>query len=293
MNVFHILKQIEKVDPEVFEKLSGRRQILKSFGSKVAAVALPMAFGSVMQKAYGKTTDTLINVLNFALELEYLEYNFYHTALSTGSNTTATLIPAADRAGFQAIEDHEKAHVNFLRTAIDTLGAVPFTPKYYTGDPVTGNPYTPASYDFTAGGRYPIYTRYDLFLKMANTFEDTGVRAYQGQIPELLANTNGIMVQALQITSVEARHAAYIRVLRRLRGDIDNPKPWITNNVPPEAFLQPFYLGEDNVIQNGLDLTTLTGVNGTELSMTAASEAFDEPSDKATIAALIKPFITA
>ena len=105
MNIKNILQEIEQTDPEVYEKLSGRRHILKSFGSKVAVAALPLAIGSLFKKAYGKTTDTLISSLNFALELEYFEYNFYHTALAVGSNTTAMLIPTTDRPGFQMIEE--------------------------------------------------------------------------------------------------------------------------------------------------------------------------------------------
>jgi hypothetical protein len=292
MNFNNILQEIEKADPEVYEKLSGRRHILKSFGSKVALAALPLALGSMFKKAYGKTTDSVISSLQFALELEYFEYNFYHTANNTGSNTTNTLIPAADRAGFLLVENEEKAHINFLRTTIDTLGAVPFTPNYYTGDPITGNPYSPASYDFTAHSTFGTFSDYGSFLDLAIAFEDTGIRAYQGQIPNLLANDNDILTQVLQLSSVEARHASFARLVRRFYNTATfqiGTKPWITTNFPPAVPLQPNYMGEDNTVQRGVDITSLTGYTGT-ISNSAATEAFDEPMDKATVTSLLAQF---
>ncbi|PQJ11862.1 dessication-associated protein [Flavipsychrobacter stenotrophus] len=292
MNFNHILQEIEKADPEVYEKVSGRRNILKSFGSKVALAALPIALGSMFKKAYGKTTGTVISTLQFALELEYLEYNFYHTGYNTGSNTTGSLIPANDRPGFAIIESEEKMHINFLRTTIDTLGAVPFTPNGYTGDPITGNPYSPASYDFTAHGAFTTFSNYGSFLDLAAALEDTGIRAYQGQLPNLLANTNGVLTSAMQIASVEGRHASFVRLVRRFYNTPSfqyGNKPWITTNFPPSVPLQPNYMGEDNTVQKGVDITTLTGFTG-YITPAAASEAFDEPMDEATVRSLIASF---
>lgn len=292
MNFNHILQEIEKADPEVYERISGRRNILKSFGSKVALAALPIALGSMFKKAYGKSTGTVISTLQFALELEYMEYNFYHTGINTGSNTTASLIPANDRPGFAIVESEEKMHVNFLRTTIDTLGAVPFTPNNYTGDPITGNPYSPASYDFTAHGAFSTFSNYAAFLDLAIALEDTGIRAYQGQLPNLLANTNGVMTAALQITSVEGRHASFVRLVRRFHNTPSfnyGMKPWITTNFPPSVPLQPNYMGEDNTVQKGVDITGLTGFGG-NISAAAATEAFDEPLDEATVNSLVAAF---
>ncbi len=291
MNIKNILQEIEQTDPEVYEKLSGRRHILKSFGSKVAVAALPLAIGSLFKKAYGKTTDTLISSLNFALELEYFEYNFYHTALAVGSNTTAMLIPTTDRPGFQMIEEQELAHLTFLRNMINTMGGVPFTPKHYSGNAVTGNPYSPASYDFTAHATYDIYDNYANFLSLAQTFEDTKVRAMQGQMSNFMANTNDVLTNMFQINTVEARHASFIRLVRRTAGAIDYPKPWVTNNVPPEIRMQANYLGEDNLVQQGVQINALTGSTGGVLSNTAATEAFDESLPRTTVESLIAPFL--
>ncbi len=95
MNLFSIIEEIEKVDPEVTERLSPRRDAIKnitSFGSKVAVAALPFALGTMFKKAYGATTasaTSVVDVLNFALTLEYLESYFYNQGTAS-----AGLIPA-------------------------------------------------------------------------------------------------------------------------------------------------------------------------------------------------------
>ena len=284
MDFKNILQEIEKADPEVYEKLSGRRHILKSFGSKVALAALPLAIGSMFKKAYGKTTDasSVIAALNFALELEYFEFNFYHTANNTGG-----LIPAGDQPGFAMVEAQEREHVNFLTTTITALGGTPYVPGNYNY--TTNNPYVPTSYDFTAGGTYHAFESYNTFLILAQTFEDTGVRAYNGQIPSLIGNS--AITQAMQISTVEGRHASFVRLIRRQAGASEQPRPWITNNIPPYIPLQAAYVGEDNVIQRGLDLTTIVGFNGVNVSEASASAAFDEPMDMATVKSLIAPFM--
>lgn len=283
MDLKFILDEIEKVDPEVYEKLSPRREMLKSFGSKVAVAALPFALGSLFQKAYGKVTDVVIDTLNFALTLEYLEYNFYH-----GCNIAGTLtIPAGDKPAFTAIETHELEHVNFLRTAIHAAGGVPYTPKHYVGDPVTGSAYVPLAYDFTLGGTLPVYSDYATFLTVSQAFEDTGVRAYKGQAGNLMTNKD-VLTAALQIHSVEARHASHVRMIRKKAGATAN-KPWITGAVAPVALVQGNYNGEDNTMQSTVNITTLPGVNG-NISANAATEAFDEPLTKDQVVTLVTPF---
>ncbi len=277
MNLYKLISEIEKTDPEVYDRLDGRRAALKKFtgmAGKVAAVSLPFMMGSMFKKAYGQTTTDIVGVLNFALTLEYLEFEFYKKAVAT-----AGLIPAADLAGFQTIRDHEEDHVNFLRTTITSLNGTPVT-------------LSAASFDFSGGngsGSGPFasaFSNYDVLLGVSQALEDTGVRAYKGQAGNLISN-NEVLTAALQIHSVEARHAAHIRYIRRLRGvDV---KPWITeNNAGGVTGVAPIYAGEENKVQAG---KTITNINGAAVSAAAASEAFDEPLTKDAVLAIVDPFI--
>lgn len=278
MKVSEIISAIEEQDPEVYERLSSRREAMRSFagmGKKVALTAVPFFLGSVLQKAYGQSTDTLvIETLNFALTLEYLEYKFYDTALNSGG-----LIPAGAATGaITTIRDHELAHVNFLKSAISAAGGTPI------GQPV---------FDFTGGngsGNGPFagaFADYELFLAVAQVLEDTGVRAYKGQAGNLMGNDT-VLTAALNIHSVEARHASHIRQMRKSNNFAD-VKPWITgNNSGDIPGVSANYAGEENTTQAGVNIVN---IGGQAISANAASEAFDEPLTKAQILAIVDPFI--
>ena len=281
MNLQNIISEIEKQDPEVLSKLDTRRKAMKDFASfsgKVALASVPFALGSMFKKAYGSPTspsDIIIDTLNFALTLEYLESNFYIKAVASG------IIPAGDAlTALTIIRDHENEHVQFLSTAITAAGGTPVT-------------FTAASFDFTAKGTFPtVFSDYGVLLAVAQTFEDTGVRAYKGQAPNLITN-NAYLTAALQIHSVEARHAAHLREMRRANGSLVpagvTVKPWITLNQSGIAStaVQASYDGEDNVVQAGV---TITNIGGFPISAAAASEAFDEPLTKDQVTAIVTPF---
>ena len=281
MNLQNIISEIEKTDPEVYDRLDTRRSAMKNFAKasgKIALASIPFALGSMFQKAYASPTapkDIIIDTLNFALTLEYLESNFYIKAVASG------VIPAgAALTALTVIRDHENAHVTFLKTAISAAGGTPVV-------------FTAASFDFTAKGTFPgVFTDYGTLLAVAQTFEDTGVRAYKGQAPNLISN-NAYLTAALQIHSVEARHAAHLREMRQAAGFLVpagvNVKPWITLNQSGigSAAVQASYNGEDNVVQGGV---TITNIGGFPISAAAASEAFDEPLTKDQVTAIVTPF---
>jgi hypothetical protein len=275
MNFSNILNEIQKTDPEVYERTSHRRHILKSFGAKVAVAAIPFALGSMFKKAYGKNTDIISDVLNFALTLEYLEAEFYAMANAKAD----TLIPAGPARGAIAkIGADETAHVNFLKTAISSMQATPVAkPTFdFSGGSGSGN-----------GPFKDAFNNYELFLAVAQTFEDTGVRAYKGQAGNLMAN-NEVLTAALNIHSVEARHAAHIRLMRGNMGA--DVKPWITGNKSGinNSAVQPSYNGEENTTQAGV---MIENINGMSISSAAASEAFDEVLTKDQVLAIVTPFI--
>lgn len=276
MNFNKVFEEIEKIDPEVYERFDGRRGAIKSltsFTGKLAALAVPFAFGSMLKKAYGQTPSAIIDVLNFALMLELLETEFYTRALATPG-----LIPQGPehREAFTIIRNNEMAHVMFLRTAIQAAG---------------GKPVDKANYDFTAGngtGRGPaegVFEHYDIFLAVSQVFEDNGVRAYKGQAPALMSN-NEILTAALRIHSVEARHIAHIRMVREMRGA--NVQPWITLNRTDIPGSEPVYMGEENTVQAGIQIVN---INGFPIDAEDASEAFDEPLTKEQVMRNVDPFI--
>ncbi len=246
---------LDAVAPDVMERVVSRRDALTSAGRTTAGIALasvPLALGVMARSAFGQGSalpQAVIDVLNFALTLEYLEDEFYADGLAS-----AGLIPAQYTAVFQQISKHESDHVALLSA---TLGA----------DAVSK-----PTFDFTAGGAFSdVFTNFTTFAALAQGFEDTGVRAYKGQAGALIGSDDYLTV-ALQIHSVEARHASKVR---RIRGQ----KGWIVGSTTDVAALQPVYDGEQ-------------AANGS-FSNDAATEAFDEPLTKDQVLAIAGQFIVA
>jgi rubrerythrin len=199
-------------------------------------------------------------ILNYALTLEYLEYFFYKRAVEEGD------IPGGDTAVFETIRDHELAHVNLLRSTIEGLGE---DPDVFEQDDFD---YSAAGFDPFADGNYP------LLLALSQGFEDTGVRAYKGRAAELIDSE--YLTVALQIHSVEARHAS---VIRRMRGK----NGYITLDETDVAQIEAVYAGEDNLTQAGVDLGSAF-----DFSDALISQAFDEPLTPDEVLAIAGPFIT-
>lgn len=249
---------LDSLDPEVTGHLVTRRDALAGLGKKSGMVMLasaPIMLSVLARSAFGQSglPQSIIDVLNFALKLEYLESQFYVTGLAAPN-----LISAANRTVFQQISKHETAHVAFLKSQLGA-SAVP----------------QPA-FDFTAKGAYPdVLTNPATYLAVSQALEDTGVRAYKGQAGALQSNAT-VLTAALQIHSVEARHAS---VVRRIRGQ----KGWITGAQTDVPGTTGNYAGEDNIMQGGVNVSTFVSVN-------AATEAFDEPLTMAQVLALVTPF---
>lgn len=264
MNIVKIIEDVEKFDPEVVDKLSRKDMFKKSgnIGKKMAMAAAPFILGTLFsKKSYGRQgNETVAEVLQYALTLEYLEAEFYNMGLAAG-----TLIPADRRAIFEQISDHEDDHVTFLKSVLTSMSVTPVTKP---------------TFDFTAGGTYAdVFSNYQTFLALSQAFEDTGVRAYKGRAGELMDN-DVVLTAALQIHSVEARHAAMVRRLRAEKG-------WITSNAN-SGLPAAVYAGEDNVMQGGVNITTELD---STYSATIATQAFDEPLTKEAVLAIANLFI--
>jgi rubrerythrin len=276
MKMLNILEKLGDTKFD-FSQTNTRRESIFSIGQSGKALitaALPIGVLAAMgTSAKGNTTDvkgtvstaSVVDVLNFALTLEYLEAAFYNMGVSSG------VIANADLAVFNQIRQHENQHVDFLTNVIESLGATP------VNSPI---------FDFTAGGNFQPFVLYGDFLALAQAFEDTGVRAYKGQAGNLIGN-DVVLTAALQIHAVEARHASEVRRLRTKNG-LDTAKAWITGNsrgtLP--APTQAVYNGEENVMQGGVDVTTITNVGTSSIQ-----EAFDEPLTDAEVLAIANLFI--
>ncbi|MCK7591182.1 ferritin-like domain-containing protein [Subsaxibacter sp. CAU 1640] len=248
-------------DKDLLNEKSSRRDsfdMFKTLGKGAALASIPFGLAAISTKtkaatksmAYAAEMADEMDVLNFALTLEYLERSFYQQGLDA-----AGLIPSSDQAVFAKISQHEDAHVDFLVTALGS-NAVAEPTFDFTG--------APGGLNLDPFGDYPT------FMALAQGFEDTGVRAYKGQAGAL-ANDNALLEYALQIHSVEARHASQVR---RMRGE----KGWITqsNNTLPTEFAA-IYGGstpESNTTQGGVNLSGMFGQFGGDAAVT---EAFDEP----------------
>jgi len=161
--------------------LSRSEVILKGALAAGAVYGIGMV-GPFVRRALAMSDGGDIDILNFALTLEYLESAFYREAKSrvNASGELKSLIGLVSK--------DEDDHVKALEGTIRKLGGKP------VAEPKFDFPYSD-----TAG-----------FLKLAQTFEDTGVSAYNGAGPSL--KSKELLTTAGAIVQVEARHAAAIRL---------------------------------------------------------------------------------
>ena len=267
----------DRIADRVVRQALPRREALRKVG-KAGAGALLATLPAlhITNTALARTGQSIaggdaVGVLNFALTLEYLEESYYSQGLDSG------VIPTGDdRAVFEQIQKHEAAHVEFLR---DTINDLMGTPVEFEDD----------DFDFTAGdgsgnGAFDPFNDYPIFLALAQGFEDTGVRAYKGQAPALMGE-DALLTAALQIHSVEARHAAQVRRMRS--SSAEEIKGWIQfdESQLPSGF-EAIYAGEDNLTHRGIDVSSVSDV-----SNRALTEAFDEPLSMAAVLAIVDPFV--
>jgi hypothetical protein len=143
------------------------------------------AVGPYLGQALAQGNGGDVEILNYALTLEYLESAYYKMGLSK-----ANLSGEAKQLA-TTIADDEVQHVDALTKAVKSLGGKPAAvPKVDFGN---------------------AFANQKSFLKLAQTFEDTGVSAYNGAAP--MIESKEVLTSAGSIVQVEARHAAAIRTL--------------------------------------------------------------------------------
>ncbi len=273
----HILTNIET-------KLAGRRGFLRQISLASAGIGAFLASASSVKAA--AITDA--DIVQFALNLEYLEAEFYTMARTgktidqmgvgiTGTGTAgattggqmvtfiegSTLAQSADE-----IAADERTHVTLLRTTLTGLGVTPIArPAINLNALGTG------------------FESQEAFINLARSFEDVGVSAYGGAAP-LIQNTT-ILGYAARILAIEAYHAGNLRLhaalfqaqTKAVDGlDITPPptgKSYITADAnalslirTPGQVLNIVYGGAVNAISGGF---FTNGVNGNINSSTAAA----------------------
>ena len=221
---------------ELVKKAVSRRSFLAGAGTAAASMAV-LGCNNSSPSSSGSGTGTTPpppppldipdnDILNFALNLEYLEAEYYLYAatgkgLSSGDAGTGagtTIVPS----GIAAVPWSDPSFANYANEiAQDELNHVRFLQKAITGN--GGTPVSRPALDLTffaplavAAGitTTPTFNPFlttNGFLVGAFVFEDVGVTAYTGAAPLLTSNT--ILGAAAGIQAVEAYHAAEIRTL--------------------------------------------------------------------------------
>ena len=176
--------ELAGVQVDTAGKELSRSEVLLKGALGAGAVYGTVMVGPFVRQALAMSGTTDVDILNFALTLEYLESTFYKEA-KTRAKASGEL-----QSLIALLAEDEHQHVEALTSTIKQLGGKP------VAEPKFSFPYND-----TAG-----------FLKLAQTFEDTGVSAYNGAAPSITAKD--VLASAGSIVQIEARHAAAIRLQR-------------------------------------------------------------------------------
>ncbi len=261
------------------DKALSRRSFLAGAGA-VAATATVAGCSS------GGSTTTVttpppsaptdLDVLNFALNLEYLEAQFYLYAATgqglatsntstpsgyTGTYTQGTVtvgsaaavpgLTSAQQEILNEIAFEEQAHVEFLRSALGSAAVpMPSIDLSFFGPLAVAATITTAA---TGTGSFNPFSSFDYFLVGAFIFEDVGVTAYSGAATLISAAgvTAGYLTAAAGILAVEAYHAGYVRTSLTGRA------------IAAAAASTPYpYLAAANLVEKLRDTLTVAETNG-------------------------------
>ncbi|WP_375395142.1 ferritin-like domain-containing protein [uncultured Sphingomonas sp.] len=230
-------KLIDAFDARVERRENRRAFFTNALGVAAVGGAFVYATAAAAQTAAPAQID--VDVLNFALNLEYLEANFYSYAsfgtpidptLTTGTGTNGVAASVATSTGARAVNFtdpvvsqyakeialDEIQHVKFLRTTLASLAVA--QPQIDIGTSPNGAFSTAARAAGIIGATttaaptfFDPYASDENFLLGAYIFEDVGVTAYKGASPLLVNKT--YLEAAAGILAVEAYHASIVRTV--------------------------------------------------------------------------------
>ena len=182
-----------------------RRRFLSTLAAAGAIAAAGGALSGRQALGQAAATPPIADVLNFALNFEFLEAEFY-TYGSAGKaygtagavlNPPKVTLTGNEQAVAAALALDETNHITVLQQAITMLG---------------GTPITEPTIDFSAGGTMPAVTTNLAFFAAARQFTALGNSAYAGAAADLISNPT-ILTTASQILGAEAQHLGVVNYL--------------------------------------------------------------------------------
>ncbi len=253
---------------------SNRRKLLRNAGLGTAFAAASGLGLFSSSRAQAATAPTDADILNFALNLEYLEAEYYLFAVN------GTGLPASDISGVgatgnvvggapvpfvtpaiqqyaKAIATDELAHVEFLRSALGSAAVARPGIDLYN----SFNTAAVAAGLIQPGQTFNPFADEVSFLLGAYIFEDVGVTAYNGAAP--LIQSKAYLAAAASILAVEAYHAGSIRTLLFQLGQGD-----ATAKISALRAAASGAADDQGVVMNGQSNITPTNFNALAFSRT-------------------------
>jgi hypothetical protein len=235
---------------KTWKNLMQRRTLLQTAGLGAAAATILATKATSAKAATMSLSTTDIDILTFALNLEYLEATYYRYAFygaglppnfTTGSDGTpaGTVIGGSQvpftnhelKAFARELVEAESSHVYLIRETLRMAGA-----------PVIAAPQIDLTNSFNAaaaaaglGSTFDPFADENSFLLGSFIFEDVGVSAYAGSAANIVSSE--ILTTAARILALEAYHAGSIRTRLILGGyatqtnDIAAARLQLTNQI--------------------------------------------------------------
>ena len=205
-----VIDELDRMKHNSAQSRLARRSFLTMLGAAGATAGIAAVTGCSESSSVPlpSLTPSVLDVLNFALNLEYLESSFYLGLTGTSLSSTDMGSGAGTVTGGKAytpanmyvaaaltqLANDEKEHVEFLRTTITAVG---------------GTPVSMPNLNLAAMGAV---TSDATFLALARQLENVGVSAYIGGAQYLTSST-AALTYAAQILDTEAQHAGTVRQL--------------------------------------------------------------------------------